>query len=391
MADLTRLTIATPPGRGGIAELHVWGPKASAIADKVFRSKSGITISRSAPGRILYGHLQNSGETIDEAIAVRRENDRIYGSETVEIGCHGGDAAAREAAGLLAGYGAASVTRDDVFEEAVIRGRISRMEAEAQAALLTCASAKVLPALLEEIASHPLEKRSRKILEEISADPGSAARKIRALLENTWAVPFVEPRSVFIAGFPNVGKSSIFNALCEKKRAIVHDSPGTTRDVIEEEISLDGLPLKLFDSAGMGESKDEIEWLAEEFALRGARQADLVVFVFEGSRPVKEREMKLYRRLDCGKLIPIINKADLPDESDGFAPEGAMKVSASTGAGMEKLKHMLATEVLGPNEPNDGPAVFTGRQSELLREALDFLKKDDRGKAAKKIAELIGT
>jgi len=380
----------TPPGIGGIAQVLVWGEDCAAIVDRVFRSKSGMTLREAPPGRILYGWIVDNGVTLDEVIALRKQAERIHGLEIVEIGCHGGGAAARAITDALAVLGATETTWDQALETACREGRISRIEVEARGALCDCLNPMALQVLLAELDTHPLEREIARTLELTGTDSPRAALALRALLNQCWAVPYVEPQAVFIAGFPNVGKSSLFNALAGCRKVIVHETPGTTRDCVEEVVAIDELPVRLFDSAGLGESSTDIEKLAGEFALRAIREARIVLFVFDGSRPVKEGELALYNQLDCAAVIPIINKTDLPGAKGAADVPGAIGVSALTGAELEQVRTAIAGHLLCMPAAVSEAVVFTARQEALLRRALHTLEQGNTGGAVEALVEALG-
>ncbi len=385
------LALATPPGVGGIAEVHVWGAGCAMLVDGIFRSKSGLTLAEAPPGRILYGWIVDNGVTLDEVIALRKETERICDAETVEIGCHGGGAAARAVMDALSGLGAVETTWDQALDAACARGETSHIETEANKALRDCLSPTALPVLLFELDAHPLEREIARTLTLVETDGPKAELALRTLLNQTWPVPFVEPQAVFIAGFPNAGKSSLFNALAGRKKVIVHDTPGTTRDYVDEVVALDELPVRLFDSAGLGESATDIEKLAEEFAFRAMKEARIVLFVFDGSRPVKEGEMTLYNQLDCATLIPIINKTDLPRAEGAAGVPGAIGVSALTGEGLEQVREAVAGHLVCMPAAVSEAVVFTARQEGLLWKALHALEAGDMDGAAGALTEALGS
>ncbi len=404
------VTVATAPGLGGITEIHVWGKGSGKLVDLLFQARSGKAIAKAPAGRFLYGHIVKDGVVLDEVIVRGKETDRIYGAETVQIGCHGGGAAARAIIDALAAEGALETDSEKALEAAWQQGRISRIELDAHHALKGCASERALPVLLAELDKHHLEREIERIYRQkprtsvrgsdadntpaLSGKRGGASEAavlaIRDLLENSWAVAHVEPQPVFITGFPNVGKSSIFNALAGRERVIVHETPGTTRDVVEEVILLDKIPVRLLDAAGVGESKTEIEKLAEEFAFRALDEAALILFVFDGSRPVKETELKLYRQLDSELLIPIINKADLARSELPEELSGTMEVSALTGQGIEQLRSVIAAKLAPQSGDAAKPAAFTVRQRDLLQRALNALEAGKAIAGLEALGQLLG-
>jgi tRNA modification GTPase len=369
--------VSTPPGIGGIAQIDVWGTGSSALVDKLFRSKRDKSLRQVGPQEFLYGHIVENDAVIDEVIVRRAETDRIYGSETVRICCHGGSAAAAAVMSALTGQGASLTTVSEALESARQEGRVTGIEADALRFLWSCVSEKALPILLRELEKHPLENEIRQLHALASVSPSEAATGLRALVEQSWAVPYADPRPVSIAGFPNVGKSSLFNALVGTRRVIVHEEPGTTHDVVEELVLLDGVPARLFDSAGVGEPGSEIEMKAQEFALRAIAESEVVLFVFDGSRPAKKDEMELHHRLDCASVIPIINKADLPRAGLPEKIRGAAKVSALTGTGIPGLRRALAARLAPRAGPPEKPSAFSAAQRDRLRSALESLEADD--------------
>jgi len=240
----------------------------------------------------LYGHIVDGGRLLDEVIVRRKDTDPVYGAETVEIGCHAGGAAARAVTDSFLKRGTARVTFEGALETALAQGRISRIELDARLALADCLCGKALSVLLAELGEHPLEREIKEICLLVENGTTGNIRKavlrIRHLLNCTGIIPYVEPQRVFIIGFPNAGKSSLFNSMTGMERVIVHDTPGTTRDVIEELAFFDGVPVRLFDSAGVGEPGTELENKAQEFAFRAVKEAALVLFVFDSSRTANQ-------------------------------------------------------------------------------------------------------
>jgi len=357
--------------------------------DCVFQSKSGVKITQVPQERFLYGHILDGPDILDEVIVRRKESDRIYGTRAVHIGCHGGGAAANAIINLLCRKGAALRDPEYALEHAAACGRISRVELAAHKALKNCVSELALPALVGELHEHLLERELVRIYCLFEKDSEAATGALQELLERNWALPLADPRSVVIAGYPNVGKSSLFNAIADKERVIVHHTPGTTRDVVDMLVVSDGVPFHLLDSAGLGEAKSSIEKQAEEFALGALGSASLILFVFDNSRAAKEREIEIYNSLDSKRLIPIINKTDLPRAKAPPVPQ-ALEVSALTGAGIEKLRHGITRRLAGKPAGGKGPVVFLDNQERALKAALAAGQAGKACAAAEVVAELLG-
>lgn len=389
LAKSVHVALATPPGTAGIAEIHLWGEGALVLADSIFRSKSRASIAQTPPERFRYGHIVKDGQIIDEVIVRRKEHGRICSAQSVEIGCHGGGVPASTVIDLLVDAGAVLTDSDAMLKAAAGEGRISRIEADAHRMLRACVSEEALHVLLAELEKHSLEKELVRIYRLIAQRDAACVQELRKLLEHSWAVPYADPRPVFITGFPNVGKSSLFNAISGRERVIVHDTPGTTRDVIEELLVADDVPFRLHDCAGVGESRTELEKQAQAFALRAIEAATLILMVFDGSRPVKEAQMELYYHLDCEKLLPIINKTDLERARMPADLRPCVEVSALTGAGVKELCAKL-TRRLTQRPQAPGPSAFTARQEGSLQTALAALEAGNVTAGLEAIAEVIG-
>ena len=336
----------------------------------------------------------DDGRILDEVIVRRKDTDPIYGTETVEIGCHAGGAAARVVIDSFLKRGAACVTFQEALETALAQRRINKIELDARLALRNCLSEKAIPVLLAELAEHLLEREIKKIFRLVENDTAGNIEKamlqIRHLLNCTGIISYVEPQRVFITGFPNVGKSSLFNSMTGMERVIVHDTPGTTRDVVEELTFFDEVPVRLFDSAGVGQQDTVLENMPQEFTFRLMKEAALVLFVFDGSRPAKEEELKLYTQLDCAERIHIINKTDLPRVEDRSIPCGALEVSALTGSGVPELRSLIAERLAPRRAAVDRLAVFTREQKNLLGQALKALETADFSKGLELLHRLLG-
>ncbi len=357
-----RVSLLTPEGRGGIALLEVEG--GARVLARLFR--------RPLPALqcLALGELADDRGTIDEVLVARTAEDRF------EIGCHGGPAVARRALAAFVEAGA--------VEGAASTGGASPVAREARELLPraeTELAAKVLLAGLSGALAAQLER----------LEPTEAG--LAALVESArLGIACARPRRVVLAGRPNAGKSTLFNALLGRDRAIVSPEPGTTRDAIEEPCSIDGLPVLLADLAGTRESADEVEQAGVARGLERASAADLVLVVVDASAPWEKLPVQ------PGRGIVVLAKRDLLT-TEGRAhlrhriardlPEGlaAVEVSAKTGTGLAALKAAIVRELAGSVELGR-PVLFTERQRALAERALDRARAGDTVAARPLVAEI---
>jgi tRNA modification GTPase len=332
-----RIVELTPPGRGAVATLLIEGPGALETVGAQLRPVSGRPL-RSFPGdRLVFGRFGAAGEEV----VVRRRSD-----ESVELHCHGGLAAAALIERVLIEQGGRVVTWQEWA---------AGHHAERTAAIL-----------LDQY-----QGALRRALGEIDAalargDAASATRLIDALLARAeLGRHLVQPWRVVLAGRTNVGKSSLINALVGYPRAIVHHTPGTTRDVVTASTALDGWPVEFSDTAGFAAGDDPLERAGMELAREKLARADLAVLVFDRNQAWSQSDQAL---LDAWpKVLVVHNKSDLP-AAPGERPAGLV-LSALTGEAVEALSQEIARRLV-PDPPPPGAAVpFTEAQIERLRQS----------------------
>jgi tRNA modification GTPase len=343
----------TPPGRGAIATLLVEGPGAWQAVASLVRGKHGHLPSGRPSDRLVFGHL---GEPSGEEVVVRARS-----AESVEVHCHGGHAAVAMIAQQLNRHGCQSVT----WRDWLAAGRGDPITAAAHAALADARTERTAAILLDQYCG-----ALRKAFEEIEAalsrgDTTQAAQNIDALLQRArLGRHLVTAWRVVLAGSPNVGKSSLINALAGFGRAIVHATPGTTRDVVSVDTAIDGWPVELSDTAGLRSeaSHDAVEQAGMALAREKLASADLVLLVFDRSQPWTAADQALMAAWPSALLVH--NKCDLPP-APGARPMGIC-LSALRAEGTEALFSAIADRLV-PDPPPPAAAVpFTAQQVAYL-------------------------
>jgi tRNA modification GTPase len=337
--------LLTPPGRGALAVLHVCGAGAGALVAGFF--------GREITERPRAGKLVAGGETLDEVV-VRRVSG-FTGEETVEISCHGGSASVET---ILAALGATRADRQALLERGVETGHLDRLRVEAWTRL---------PRAVTELAALVLQDQAEGALSravESMASPGDAER---LLATAPLGIALASPRRVVLAGSPNVGKSSLFNALLQSDRAIVSPEPGTTRDPVRELLAIEQVPFELIDTAGVEEPRDLIEQLSIERTRRAIKEADVLLFLFDAEAGARGQELRFLEQLSHRRTIFIVNKIDVGRKKPLLE---AVPVSARTGQGLEEVRRRIlhALELRPRHLPGEA-VVFTTRQERLLAQA----------------------
>jgi tRNA modification GTPase len=356
--DALRSALLTPVGRGAVAVVGLCGPGAAAIVARHFQPATG-TAAELPRGRIRFGRwhaaLDDAHDVGEELVVCRR------GDDDFEIHCHGGAAAS---AAILAGLRADGAAIIPWTEWNATRGD-APIACEAREALARARTTRTAAVLVDQLGGalrRALDEATR-LLE--SGDVGTARSRIDGLLaRSTIGLRLTEPFRVVLTGRPNVGKSSLINALVGYRRAVVFDEPGTTRDVVTAAAVLDGWPVELSDTAGIREAGDELEAAGIAAARRRLAKADLVVAVFDRSAPWCDADAALLAAHP--EAVVVHNKADLPEIVERTRPPGLI-VSAVAKTGIDELIAEIVARLV-PNPPKPGDAVpFTRRQVEELQ------------------------
>ena len=398
----TIAAISTPPGEGGIGVIRVSGPDTPALAAQLIRlSGSGGLQSH----RFSYGTLIDpaTGNTVDEVMVVLMRAPRSYTREDLlEIQCHGGSLLVQRILGLVLRQGARLAEPGEFTKRAFLNGRIDLVQAEAVIDLIrgkTEASLTLAQHQREGLLSRKLgEVRSRLVtslafieahidfpdediepasLERIRESVTAALDEVCNLIDGFSAGRVLRDGvSVLIAGKPNVGKSSLLNTLLKEKRAIVTAIPGTTRDLIEEIVNIKGLPVRLMDTAGIRETTDPVEVEGVRLARERLAEADLTLFVLDGSRPFDDDDRLILGDLDGRPYFIVRNKMDLPHcltLPELMEPRADLRISTLTGEGVGGLLDAIHRTFLKGEAVDSREYVALSRARH--RDALELCRK----------------
>ncbi|OFV83232.1 MAG: tRNA uridine-5-carboxymethylaminomethyl(34) synthesis GTPase MnmE [Acidobacteria bacterium RBG_16_64_8] len=402
----TIVAVSTATGPGAIGIVRLSGPDAVAIAQSAFVPARGVGPRPEETYSMLYGHVVDpyTGESIDEALLALMRAPRSYTREDiVELHCHGGLAAQRAVLRLMIRLGARLAEPGEFTRRAFLNGRIDLAQAESVAAIVSARSSGALRASVRQLEGGLSERlRSlRKVLVGILAqaevtvdfsdedvDPldwgalveglGSVEEDLARLHRTAFLGRALEHGvRTAIVGKPNVGKSSLLNALLMRERAIVSDVPGTTRDTVEDFIEIGGIPIQLVDTAGMRSGGDHVERLGVERSLRAMEQADLVLAVFDLSVAWDDTDQQLVDRLDPERSIIVGNKSDLVPWTRSREMTGIghghkqCVVSALTGEGIDDVRGLIQEIITGGEGlAVEEPVLATERHRNLVGKAV---------------------
>ncbi len=402
---IAAVATAVAPGQGSVAIVRLSGPEAEAIGRRLFE----------APGqqvwdshRVLYGHVVDpaSGERVDEALLLLMRAPRSFTRETVvELHCHGGVVAVRRVMELVLAAGARRALPGEFSQRAFLNGRLDLTRAEAISEMITARSRRSaqlamagidgglqrrITALRERLLDQLAELEARVDFEEdlppLDGDAVAAAIvEVRGELEQLVAEArqgelLREGLRVAIVGRPNVGKSSLLNLLSRRERAIVTDLPGTTRDLLESELVLDGVPLTLLDTAGIRPTSDVVERLGIERSREALAAADAVLLLFDLTAGWTTEDQQLRELVPDGAAVLVVgNKADAAG-ARAIAPAD-VAISALTGEGREVLVERLL-ERCGASEVHGLQVALNTRQRDLAASAAEALGRSLEAAAA---------
>ena len=359
----TIAAISTPPGTGGIAIVRMSGHLSFGIVRDVFTGRA----PEAHPRIMLHGYIRDGGADLDEVLVCAMPAPHSYTTENVvEIHCHGGRVPALAVLGLLTSRGARLADPGEFTRRAFLGGRVDLIQAEAVMEMITAGSRAALrnaerllhgdfSLRISDILDHVTRARAGieasidflhddtepSVRDDIHADVDAARTAVSALLASHESARRVRDGvAVVIAGPVNSGKSSLFNALLGRSRAIVTPTPGTTRDWIEEQIELDGYPVNLIDTAGIRDTEDDVERHGVFASKRLLAHADIVLSLTDTSSDTSAGEHHLMDAIPDCPVILVHTKIDLAP--DFTPPDDAYSVSSITGAGITSLRTHLA-------------------------------------------------
>jgi tRNA modification GTPase len=404
----TIAAIATPPGEGSIAVIRMSGGDAERIAARIF-FRNRDENNKLQSHRLYHGTVRDpkTARAIDEVLlAIMRQPRSYTGEDVVEIHCHGGAFVTEQMLQLVLSEGARQAQPGEFTKRAFLNGRIDLSQAEAVLDLIRARTDRGAALALDQASgnlSHwvgGLRSELLNLLVQVEAaidfpdeeiellKRPELAQEISALTDKIlyismtyeWARLFREGAKVCICGRPNVGKSSLLNALLGEERVIVTPIAGTTRDVIEESISLEGLPVVLWDTAGIRDTTDEIEQIGVRLARDYLEKADARIVVIDGSLPLSAEDTELVVATNGPRALIAINKSDLPEslsedrlKSLG-CPTKYCRVSAKTGEGVSELKQALRNLILDKEIEFSPVAITNLRQRSALQRTENALR-----------------
>lgn len=406
--ERTITAISTPLGIGGIAVIRISGDKAVEIADKIYSGRKKLSECKSHT--VHYGFIKNEkGEKIDEVLVTVMKAPKTFTREdVVEISTHGGSSVAVSVLDAVIRAGAYAAEPGEFTKRAFLNGRIDLSQAEAVIDIINStndlarknALSQLEGTLSKEIASvrgdlvhlaasmqvaidYPDEDLEDITVSDIRNTAQNCLERVEKLLSTADSGKIIRDGiKVCIVGKPNVGKSSLLNSLAREERAIVTDIAGTTRDVIEEYINLNGIPLVLVDTAGIRKTDDTVEKIGVERSRRSIEEADLVILMIDGSTFFGDEDIEVINATKDKKRIVLINKTDLGQSKYTEAVKSkigespVLEVSAKTGIGLDKLSDEIKKVYkLGEIVKSDGAVITNMRHKTSLINAGEALKR----------------
>ncbi|HXX58174.1 MAG TPA: tRNA uridine-5-carboxymethylaminomethyl(34) synthesis GTPase MnmE [Thermodesulfovibrionales bacterium] len=420
--DDTIAAISTPPGEGGIGIVRLSGGDAIGIVERFFTSPKKKKLEDTKSHRLVYGFIKDprTGATVGEVlVAVMRAPHTYTKEDVVEINCHGGILPLRAVLELVLKQGARLAEPGEFTKRAFLNGRIDLSQAEAVIDVIrakTDESGRIalgqlsgglsdeITSLRDRVASLSAQIEAEIDFPEDEIEPVSKENILLEIEDITKGLVllsasfdegrfFREGLKVAIVGRPNVGKSSLLNALLKRDRAIVTETPGTTRDVLEEYLNMKGLPVRIMDTAGIRETHEMAEREGVRRSLRAIDDADVVICLIDGSMPLHDEDREVLERTKERNTLIAINKSDLPLSDASLEPglkayaENVLKISAATGMGLDNLKDRITEMAFIGNGKPAGRSFGEG-SSIMVTNVRHKLALDDAEGALRRAGEL---
>lgn len=405
----TIAAISTSIGDSGIGIVRMSGTKSLEILNKIFKSIRNKDTMTMRSYSMRYGHIVEpvSGSIIDEVIVSFMKAPNTYTREDiVEINCHGGIVPVKRILSIILNNGARLAEPGEFTKRAFLNGRIDLTQAEAVIDVIRSKTDESMQVAVNQVEGK-LSKKIKNIMNRILDVLANIEAAIDFPEEDVEDITITKIKNeekqiiknlnelilsadkgkimrdgidTIIVGKPNVGKSSLLNALIEEKRAIVTEIPGTTRDIIEEYINIEGIPVKLYDTAGIRETKDIIEKIGVEKTIEYINKSGLVIFMIDGSRAVDDEDIKIANLVKNKKVIIVINKSDLPSAADIskirdiVRSDNIIKVSVNTESGVDKVKKKIAQIIYNGKVEIKDIDVTNVRHRDILIKARESIK-----------------
>jgi tRNA modification GTPase len=401
--------VITPPGKAAVGIIRLSGPDAFHIADQVFRGKKGVSVVQQKQYTMAYGHVVDEKRAIDEVLLLKMQTPSSFtGEDVVEFQAHGGVAVLNRILRLLLSKGARMAEPGEFSKRAFLNGKMDLIHAEAMADLIQADHEWGSEAAMEQMTGALTQKIHAMIeslldwmafLEASVDDPDEdiegcdqdrLPERLRGLVNEIDALLSTidhgrilrQGLRVVLAGQPNVGKSSLMNVLLKDDRAIVTDIPGTTRDTLEEALLLEGVPIVLCDTAGLGDTTDIVEQMGMERSKRAMEKADLILYILDAAKPFTQEMIKEINAADRNKLLLVINKIDLEPEpewqwmcSSILTEQDCICISVKEQKGLEALSRYLRERFLSGAAVCRQPVYLTNpRHGAALEKAQEALK-----------------
>ena len=403
--DDTIVAISTPMGEGGIGILRLSGKKALTIADRIFESKKGTKPSKAEAFTMHYGKIVDKGKILDEVMLSVMKAPKSYTKENVvEINCHGGILPMRKILELTIKHGARMAEPGEFTKRAFLNGRIDLAQAEAVLDIISSKTEGSMRMSLSQIEGEfskkirnlknslsdnlaeieaaldfPEEDIEEKAKKNIHKNINNIHQEIKGLVDNAWkGIVLKEGVLCVISGKPNTGKSSLMNSFLKSNRVIVTPVPGTTRDAIEEVVNMDGVPIKIVDTAGISKANDIVEKHGIKRSKDYIERADLVLFMLDISKPWINADMDIFKRIRSKNFIIIANKSDLPKKRLNIAKvrnitgsREIIEVSVLKKRNLKKIEEAILKKIWHGNVSQpEGAFVNNLRHKKYLEEAL---------------------